>query len=321
MEANNTLRPRLSYVVVTDTYDTIRGVVDHVRRQSVCDQIEFVLVAPSKEVASPLLQHRDEFASVQIVEYPSDSLAPARAAGIRAATAPVVFVGETHSYPQPQMVERLLEHAGGPWAVVVPGFGNANPASVLSQAGFFLDYGAWLPGQPSREISEYPIYNAAFRRSSLVGLGVKLDAALSHGDQLWVALRERDEKVFLEPEARLHHVNVTGFRHWLRERVLTGVLIAQHRSAEWSLGRRIAYLVASPLIPFVLFRRIAPGVWTGFRQGRLGIAGVALVAAGVCLKAAGEALIYAGGRWHGAEGLMHEYEMHKLAYAGSGAPR
>ena len=39
------LLPELSYVVVTDTYATIRGVVDRIRRQTIRDRIEVVLVA------------------------------------------------------------------------------------------------------------------------------------------------------------------------------------------------------------------------------------------------------------------------------------
>ena len=54
-------------------------------------------------------------------------LPEARAAGVRAASAPIVFIGETHSYPQPGWAEALLTAFEGPWAAVVPAIGNANP--------------------------------------------------------------------------------------------------------------------------------------------------------------------------------------------------
>src|SRR5262245_49178551 len=100
---------RLSYVVATDCYETIRPVMDGLRRQTARQLIEIVLVAPTLEDVKEALDHRDEFASLSIVAVGSiDPLARARARGIRVATAPLVYIGETHAYPQPDFVEALM---------------------------------------------------------------------------------------------------------------------------------------------------------------------------------------------------------------------
>jgi hypothetical protein len=305
-------------VLATDTYSTIRPVIERFRGQTIHDKIELVLVAPSEEAVKEALAHREEFAGIRIVEDPVTALAPARAAGIRAATAPFVFVGETHSYPHPGFAEALLGRLSGPWSSVTPAFGNANPNGALSWAGFLSDYGRWVDGMPDREIPEAPIYNAAFRRAALVALGERLASALSLSDEMPMALRAAGHRAYFEPSARLDHVNVARPWHWVEERYLAGVLIGGHRSRRWSLPRRALYILASPLIPLVLFRRVLPGSWATVRRKRLPLSTIPLIGVGMALKAAGELAGYGGVSVKDAERRMHEYEVHKLAYAGRG---
>src|SRR6185437_12946509 len=84
--------PQVSVILATDSYETIRAVVERLRRQTARKEIEVVLAAPS---------YREEFAAMQIVECPGAGIAAARAEGIRFATAPIIFIGETHSYAHP----------------------------------------------------------------------------------------------------------------------------------------------------------------------------------------------------------------------------
>jgi hypothetical protein len=308
--------PLLSVVLATDDYETIRPVVERLRRQTVRNRIELVLVALSAGAVSEALALREEFAGIRIVEDPVTDLAPARAAGIRAATAPSVFVGETHSYPHPGFAEALIAGLSGPWSSVTPAFGNANPNGALSWAGFLSDYGRWVDGSPPGEIPEAPIYNAAFRREALLALGDRLAPALAHGDELPVTLRAAGHRAYFEPSARLDHLNVARLPHWVKERFVAGILIANHRSRRWPPGRRALYILGSPLIPLVLFRRVLPGAWATVRRRRLPLMTIPLIAFGMAVKAAGELAGYAGAPVEGAERVMHEYEVHKLSYAG-----
>ena len=61
---------RLAVILATDTYATIRPVVERLRRQTVRDQVELVLVAPSADAVSEGLAFRDQFAGIRIIEHP-----------------------------------------------------------------------------------------------------------------------------------------------------------------------------------------------------------------------------------------------------------
>jgi hypothetical protein len=204
----------------------------------------------------------------------------------------------------------------GPWAVVSPVFCNANPNGALSWAAFLSDYGRWTDGLPSGAIPEAPIYNAAYHRSVLLEFGDGLARALAHGNELPLGLRAHGHHAYLEASARLDHANVATPAHWLRERYISGLLIASHRARHWSVKRRLLYIVGSPLIPVVLLRRVLPGVRQTQRRGHLPAGTVPAIVLGMIVKAVGELAGYAGASPVRADRQMHEYEMHKVAYIG-----
>jgi hypothetical protein len=310
--------PTLSVVLATDYFATIRPVIERLRRQTIRSRIEVVVVAPSKAAVSEILSFAQEFAGVQILETAVNSLAVARAMGIRASTGAFVFVGETHSYPHPGFAEALVGGLSETWSSITPGFGNANPNGVLSWAGFLSDYGRWVEGLPGGEIPESPIYNAAFRREALLGLGERLAPALGHGDEMPMSLRAAGHRAYFEPSARLDHVNVARPSDWLKERYCAGILIANQRARRWSLARRFLYVLGSPLIPAVLFWRILPGVWTTVRVKRLPLRTILVIGIGMAAKGLGEMAGYAGASTGKADKQMLEYELHKVAYAARG---
>jgi hypothetical protein len=308
--------PRLSIVLATDHYETIRPVVDRLRRQTVRDQLELVIVALGGQSLDLDRASLEGFGGVQLVNTDADLQFPAaRAAGVRAATAPVVFIGETHSYPDPGWAEALIRAHDQSWAVVTPGFGNANPHGALSWSIFLLDYGRWLAGLPAGEIHISPTHNVAYKREVLLELGDTLDRALSHSDVLGIHLTSRGHRAYFEPTARIDHVNVSHPGAWVSERFLCGLLIAGQRAQRWSLLRRMVYLCGSPLIPFVVLARVTAGVRQARRHTRLPWGTLPGLVVAAMIAAMGEMVGYARGVSSAADRRMTEFELHKRRYA------
>jgi hypothetical protein len=306
----------LSVVLVTDAYATIEKVVESLRAQTVRDRVELVVVTPARaELEARLAEAADELAAVRVVGIEAiEVLAPGRAAGVRAAAAPIVVVGETHSYPHPGWAEALIDAHAGQWAAVIPGFGNANPDGAVSWAAFLCDYGEWLSGLPPRGLSRIPPHNTAYKRAALLGLGRRLDVLLTIGDELVVRLRAAQGKFAFHPAARVDHTNLSLLRPWLVERYAGGVLVAHHRMAIWSWRRRLAYVLGSPLIPIVLLWRIRHGVAAARREGAVPAVAYPLLAVGMLVRGLGEFIGYAGASADAAEQRMTRYEIHKLRH-------
>ncbi len=101
------------------------------------------------------------------------------------------------------------------------------------------------------------------------------------------------------------------------ERFAIGATLGARRAARWSWPRRAVYVLASPVIPWVMFVRVLRATWKEIPPGRaLGIV-PGLLASGVA-KAAGELTGYVGLRFPALEALGVHYEIHKVRYAGRG---
>jgi hypothetical protein len=216
------------------------------------ERIELVVVAPAAAHADVAAAAPDGIAGLRVVERPpSPTLSPGRAAGIRAATAPVVVFTETHCFPQPGWVDALLERHREGWAGVAPTFGNANPGTGLSWANLLIDYGPFLHGpgcNGTREVGVLPGQNSSYKRDVLLAYGDELEARLEFEWGMQLDLRRRGHRLALEPAARTHHVNITRLGSWLPERWRSGRTFGARRAQAWSRPRKLGFGLASPLI-------------------------------------------------------------------------
>lgn len=313
--------PLLSVILATDSYRTIRPVIARLREQSLCARIEIVVVLPAGHPRDLDPAALEGFAAVRCVEVPAvKPLGGARAAGIRAATAPVVVVGETHSFPCAGWAEALLEAHQGPWAVVIPAFLNANAESPLSWAAFLRDYGVWMEGLPARPAELVPPYNTAVKREVLLGFGDRLERMISQGDELAAALRAGGHRAFFEPAARIEHANVSRPGAWFAQRFIVGRLLGAVRASRWSWPRRILYLCGSPLIPAVILARLRECVGQARRTGALPAGSLPALTLCAVVCAAGEAVSYLFGGGPDLVLRCDEYELFKLRYTALPAP-
>jgi hypothetical protein len=307
----------LSVVLATDVYETIRPVLERLHEQTIRDRLEIVLVVSESRAGEECGVDLAGFANVRVVEVATGTpLARARAAGIRCATAPRVFIGETHSYPHPGMASALLEAHEQGWDVAVPAFGNANPEGLLSWTGFIADYGPWMDGHPPRPLDYAPFYNVSYLREVLLDLGEGLERALDHGDEMLRFLRSTDRRIAFVPDARIDHLNLSRASSMLWERFVLGVMIGGTRSRRWGWPKRLLYCGASPLIAAILAARAIRTqrpIRDRIRLPRWIVPGILGVSA---IQAAGEALGYASGPPRWADEQMQEYELHKLHHVG-----
>jgi hypothetical protein len=303
--------PTVSVIIATDELSTLSHVLPRFRAQTIANDIELVVVAPPGKIppGSPLLHG---FADVRIVEVDSVTpLARARAAGVRAASAPLVLIGETHALPAPNLVETLVAAQAEGWAAVVPGFRNGNPDGAVSWSNLILTYGRLVSAARRRELDAVPAYNGCFRRQLLLDYGPALDDMLDAGSGLSGDLRARGHRFASIGDAVLEHVNISAPSAWLPERFVCGRAFANVRMQRWPTWRRVAYVALAPLLPMP-FLRTAFGIWRRLRREAPPLTLPALVV-GAMAWCAGEACGYARGLGGAAERVT-EYELHRFDY-------
>jgi hypothetical protein len=308
--------PELAVVLPTDTYETIEPVLQKLRQQTIARRIEVILVAPSAEMLAKARAHGSDFFAIRIIEV--GSIAPLgipRAAGIRVASSPFVFVGETHSFLHTDAAEKLLARAKtGCWDAVTPGFENANPTNLFSWSAFLFSYSNWSADLPEGEIDEAPLYDTLYRREVLLEMGDRLEAMLSFGDDLRRALQARGRRLYFEPAARISHLNIAQPRPWMHEYFLIGVMIGFRLAQTWPWWRRLIYIGGVGLIPLVLARRSWHDVRLTARAHDLPVGTLPAVLLLFMIKAAGELFGYAGRGNCRDEKAVNLYEVRRIDY-------
>ena len=304
------MQPELSFTVVADRFATIAELVASLQAQTARDRIELVIATFS---ARELELDEDALAglAVRVVEVAPVSLAHARATSARAATAPYVFLGETHSYPDPGWAEAVLRaHADGA-DIVMPVLSNGNPPSVLGWASFLLAYSRSAAPARSKRIRTVPIHTASFRRELLAGYAQE---KLTFADRLTLLPGEDRPVIQRTSAARLAHVNITEPMPWVRERIDVGRLFALERSRAWPRGRRLGYVVCSPVIPVVYLARVFRELGAR-RFVELPLLTIPAMVLGTLVWTYGEVLGYLTASPGISERRDLDYELHRDAYS------
>jgi hypothetical protein len=251
--------PELTVVIAADDWAAVARPLGRLASQEDAAAIELLLLSPRADELEAAPAAAASLWGCRAVRAPDlESLERARLVGVREARAPLVAFGETHSYAEPGWARALVDAHRDGWAAVGPSVTNANPAAAISWAGLFLDYGEWLELDEGRETARLPGHNSCYKRELLLGYGERLERLLEAELVLQEDLRRQGHRLWLEPRARLAHLNVSRPSDWLAERFWTGRFFAAARSRGWPLARRLLYVAGAPLIPFVRARRLLP---------------------------------------------------------------
>ena len=197
-------------------------------------------------------------------EGPRPSVPEMRRQGALAAQNEIVAVIEEHCTAPPGWIAAIAgafeaERSSNPPVVAIGGpILDADFDRVRDWVVYFSEYHNYLPPWPAGDRYLLNGANIAYRRSALVAH----EAELATG--YWeVVLHPR-----LAAEGRLVAVPAMGARHtgpfdygyYLEQRYLLSRVWGGTQRAKASLAKRLVYLVAAPIFPFLLLARIAARV-------------------------------------------------------------
>jgi len=309
---NNSAAPQLSVVIVTpDTYGTIMRTVELLKVQSVKDSLELVIVKLSSGDFGAAPDEFDCFRSVRIVEPGGTvSLGRALAEGVRASSAPVVAFTEDHVFPDPLWAETLIESHKSGRAAVGPVIYNANPGSAVGWADILIGYSQWLYPNKGGEMNHLPGHNSSYKRGILLEYGHELDGLLEAESVLHWDLVSKGHTLYLEPAAKIRHLNFGVLSTFLKINYLMGRTFAATRRESWGIPKRVSFALGSALIPFVRFYRILRSYSGSGELLKTKPQVFPIMAAGLAASAIGEMTGYLAGAG-GSVRKTFEYHFHR----------
>lgn len=311
VSSSRTRGPALSIVLATvDSYRRIRRTVEHLKSQTICHQLELLLVASSAETLQLDEDLSEHFHAVHLIEVgPIRSLGEAKARAVTEANSDLVVFAEDHSWPDPEWARSIVDAHQQGYVAVGPRIRNANPHSTLSWANYLACFGQWSDRSQAGEVGQTPWHNTSYRRELLAEWADELGELLVVEGILQRRLSDRGLRFFLLPEISTDHVNISKWSSWIRHAYWGGRLFGGSRSTgeRWSLFRRLTYILGSPLIPLLRLKRLAPDIRSNRDQLEHMPRLLAALMLSFVLHAIGEASGYALGPGTSAERYM-EFE-------------
>lgn len=257
--------------------ENLRQTLDHLARQTVASRIELVLCLPpdASSHTEPILQ---EFADYQILVFEGRDTGAVRARAVQMARASVVATCEDHSFPEPTWAEALLRRHQGSWAAVGYNVLNGNPESGVSWVLFFMYFGAYTGWEQSREMSSLAQHQTSYKRDILMQFEGRLGHLLGNEKLLFEELTKRGYCLYLEADARVHHIQWTGLAMAWRSSFHSARQYASGRSRNWGRWRKFFYSVLVLGLPAKSFLRVLGQVTRARQIDKLPLMAIPLLA-------------------------------------------
>ena len=306
--------PRLTAVMLMPgAFSTLTASLSSLKRQSIKDRIELVLVHTPDFESTLDRSACGGFHSVKFVRINSmPTVAAGFVAGVAEASAPVVALVEDHVILHPRWAESVDEAHRQPCAAVVPRMTNGNPATVWSWASFLFCFSEMFAMRTTASVESGLGHNTSYKRAVLGSYGDELESLYRSERMLHYRLRQAGHRILAEPRAQLAHVNISIPGETLRHAFLGGALFGKYRAAQMPLLERLARTIAAPLVPVVRSCRI--GRTLGFHRLPSAESSRAAIFIGpvlLLMHAAGEV----AGYWRlvsHIEARYHRFELHRM---------
>ncbi|MCW5890156.1 MAG: hypothetical protein KIT14_06340 [bacterium] len=156
-------------------------------------------------------------------------------------------------------LDRILAAQTRGDAVVGGAIANANPESRIGWAAWLLECAAWAPGRPAADVVEIPTSCLAIHRWVFTAHGPFAMRGYSSDTAFHWRLAQAGVRRRFDPSIEVAHVNPDRLGVLLAKKIRHGRDFARMRVAErrFSIGRRALYVVLAPLLPLLLWARIA----------------------------------------------------------------
>lgn len=255
-----------------------------------------VIVADSTDEATRA-RVREAWPAVRLLSFDAPTTIPElRAAGIAAGTAPYVALIEDHCVVRPGWAERIVRHHQGGHAVVGGPIHNAVDDRIRDWAAFFCEYSAYLEPGPAGPAPGLPGMNVSYDRTAVAAIA---DLLAEGRWETWLHARllERHFELWADPALVIDHAKDFDLREFLSQRYHYSRSYAGMRNGE--LGwKRALYVLSAPLLPPLLYARIAGNVLRAGGRARTLFAATPLVLLYLAVWTYGEVVGYTlgGGR-------------------------
>jgi GT2 family glycosyltransferase len=237
---------------------TIERCLESLQRQKGAPDYEVLVVDSSTDDTAERVASR--FPDVRLFtfaerKYPGD----ARNAGIARARGAILAFTDADCIVDENWIAEIVKAHESPRPIIGGSVDNANPESYVGWGYYFCEFSHWMPQLPAATLVEIPTCCLSLKRWAFDKYGPFLEGVYcSDTDFNWKLARAGHPPLFV-PSIKVSHINVDNLPRFLKHEPMHGRAFARLRARVegFSRSRRLLYIALSPLLPLLLWFRVA----------------------------------------------------------------
>jgi hypothetical protein len=226
--------------------------------QDVIDELEILVDDFAPDDALPV-EVRGHPSIIYNPRHEYQAIGELKAEAVGSARAPIVAFIEDHCVAQEGWARAIIESHQNGWHAIGGRVINGNPGVGISDLIEVMNYHRWLPPVEAGEQELLVGHNTAYDREALLSYGEALPALIGCDPVLQWQMAKDGYRLYLNPAVRFKHINETEIGSILRGYFLWNRFFAPTRARQfgWSRFRKLAWSLASPLMPFIRVAKIS----------------------------------------------------------------
>lgn len=256
------MQPDLSVIVASiNGVEYLEHCLTALSRQRGAEKAE-VIVADCVGASVTQLVKRS-FPSVKLISFDEKQSVPKlRAAALATANGRIIAITEDHCIPPTEWYESLLKaHETNPRPAIGGAVDNGATKRIIDWAVFFCEYSNFISPVHNGVVHDLPGPNVSYKSEALAELKEMIK------EEYWETfvhgrLESEGKELWSDSSVSMIHKKHFRFGDFLSERFHYSRAFAGTRNESMSFPKRMAYLLASPLLPPILILRISQRVFS-----------------------------------------------------------
>ena len=238
-----------------DAKATIAKCLSSLEKQNRGGRAEIIVVDNSKDGTAKMVE--EAFPTVRLIRIAEPRLLPELwAIGAKEALGKIIAFTIAHCVPDEDwLAATLRHHQSGTYAAIGGAIENAQPSPLSQWATYFCRYVTYMLPFSTHPVDQIPGDNASYKRWVLEEYAHWIESCFWE-TVINQRLRRAGHSLLLTPEICVFHEASSGVGAFCRQRFTHGRIFGAGRVVSVTGGRRLLYIFASPLVPFIFLAKI-----------------------------------------------------------------
>lgn len=256
---------KLSVVVASqNARESVKKCLDEIQGQCGIEATEIIIVDNSIDETAEIVAR--EFPEIKLVQAAKDKFIPELwKIGISESGGECVALTTAHFVPAKNWIAEIIKAHDSPYAGIGGAIENDAQAGLVSWAIYFCRYSRYMLPFAEENTEDFAADNASYKRADLERVSRSMEKGFW---EVFVhqAMQKEKMQLRLNPNIVVYHQQSFAFSGFVHQRFQHGRQFGSTRAQNISSAKRIAFILLSPLIPFVYLFRITRRVFSKKRN-------------------------------------------------------